>query len=83
MFTILKLLNFINMRKIFFAMLKVTEDFGTDSDPHQNPCQNVKDPEHWLKCLNATNKLLSPSFIFFSGKGPVRYTGSLLTHGKR
>jgi hypothetical protein len=49
----------------FFCMLKVTEDFGADSDPHQNPYRNVTDPEHWLKCLNATTKLLFPSFIFF------------------
>jgi hypothetical protein len=74
-------------KKIFFCRLKVPEDFCTDSDPHQNPYQNVTDPEHWLICLNATTKLLSTSFIFFRPWAipwkKCRYTGSLLTHGKR
>jgi hypothetical protein len=49
-------------------MLKVIEDFGTESDTHQDPYQNVTNPEHWLKCFKAMYKLLPSSFIF-SGLG--------------
>jgi hypothetical protein len=33
------------MKKIFFYIMKVTEDFG--ADPHPDPHKNVTDPEHW------------------------------------
>ncbi len=56
----MKLLNIFhktlkNMKKDFFGILKVTEDFGADPeplvrdmdpDPHPDPYQNVTDPEH-------------------------------------
>jgi hypothetical protein len=54
-----------NMKNIFVCILKVTEDFGTDPNPHPDPLvkryesedphpdlyQNVTDLEHWQKLI--------------------------------
>jgi hypothetical protein len=66
-------------KKYFFCILKVTGDFGTDSEAHPDPYQNITDLEHWSKCLMATHKLLSSSFIFFRPRAMPwkNYTGAL------
>jgi hypothetical protein len=65
------------MKKFIFCMLKVTEDFGADPDPHPDPLvrgtdpdpyQNVTDPENCLRKKGGKNLWLPRNVLLFRRK---------------